>query len=185
MERWKTIEDYPNYMVSDMGRVKSLNYHRTGKEKFLKDSKDKDGYLYVNLSKEGKVKKFKVHRLVASAFLDNPNNLPEVNHINEDKTDNRFENIEYCDRFYNMNYGTRTERTQKPILQFTKEGEFVKKWVSATQVQKELGINQSHISKCCKGKKKSIGGYIWGYEKEYERIPFNVFALEVYKKRVA
>ena len=181
-EIWKPIEGYPDYEVSSMGRVKSLKY---GKEKILKNCKDGKGYLYVNLCKEGKPKNYFIHRLVAQAFLPNPNNLPQVNHRNENKTDNRVENLEYCDSKYNINFGTRTEKTQKPILQFTKNGDFIKKWNSATQIQRELGFNNSHISNCCKGKRKTCGGFIWGYADDYERIPFKVFDLEIYRKKVS
>lgn len=164
-EIWKTIKDYPNYQVSNLGRVKSLNY---GKEKILKNNKDKDSYFQIALSKEGKVKVFKVHRLVASAFLPNPDNLPQVNHKDENKTNNCVDNLEWCTGRYNNNYGTHNERMAKAkslsILQFTKQGEFVKKWSSAMQVERELKFYQGNISKCCKGKYKSVYGFIWRYE---------------------
>jgi len=167
MEIWKDIEGYPNYQVSNMGRVKSLNYRRTGKEKIIKGSKNNSGYLTVTLSKEGKMKSYFIHRLVASAFLDNPNNLQQVNHKDENIKNNCVENLEWCDSSYNVNFGTRneriTQRIQKPILQFTKQGEFVKKWDSATQVERELGFYQGNINKCCKGKLKSTGDYKWCY----------------------
>lgn len=184
-EIWKTTDGYPNYMISNMGRVKSLNYKQTGKEKILKGVKNRDGYLQIGLCKEGKIKHYLIHRLVAQAFLDNPNNLIEVNHKDEDKSNNCVDNLEWCSREYNINYGSRTEKTQKPILQFSKNGEFIRKWNSATQVEKELGFNQSSITKCCKGKNKSVCGYIWGYANDYEKIPFNVFNLTIYRKKVA
>lgn len=188
MEEWRDIKDYEQlYQISSMGRVKSLNYNHTGKERIMKGCNNGNGYLYVGLCKEGKRKNYLVHRLVAQAFLDNPNNLPQINHKDEDKTNNRVENIEYCDRSYNLNYGTHNERVAKalsiPILQFSKTGEFIRKWESAKEVERELGLNQGNISKCCQGKLKSAGGYVWGYEKDYERIPFKVFDLEIYEKK--
>ena len=167
MEEWRNIEGYPNYMVSNMGRVKSLGNNKTRKEKILKGGKDGSGYLYVPLYKERIRKNYKIHRLVASAFLPNPDNLPQVNHKDEDKSNNRVENLEYCNSQYNNNYGTHNERMAKslsiPVLQFSFNGEFIKKWDSATQVQNELGFDNSDISKCCKGKKKTCGGYKWHY----------------------
>lgn len=165
MEIWKDIKDYEGlYQISNLGRVKSIKF---GKEKILKGSKDKDSYLVVSLYKEGKQKNYYIHRLVATAFIDNPNNLPQVNHSNEDKTDNRVENLEWCDSKYNINYGSRNERMAKaksiPILQFNKDGEFIRKWDSAIEVKNELGFDNSHISKCCKGKLKSVGGFKWRY----------------------
>lgn len=179
-EIWKDIEGYPNYQVSNMGRVKSLKF---GKEKILKSNNDGGGYFMVNLSKDRKQKTHRIHRLVASAFLPNPDNLPQVNHKDEDKSNNRVENIEYCDAKYNNSYGTRIERIQKPILQFTKEDKLVRKWSSLTDVEIELGIKHGDISKCCKGKRKAAGDYKWGYAEDYERIPFKVFDLEIYKKK--
>lgn len=169
--KWKTIEEYPNYMVSDMGEVKSLKF---GKERILKGIKDKDGYLIVNLFKEGKAKQYFIHRLVTLAFLPNPNNLSEVNHISEIKTDNRVENLEWCNRKHNLNHGSRNERARKtltnrkdlskPILQFTKEGNFVKRWESIREVERELGFNEGNISSCCLGRYNSSYGFIWRYE---------------------
>lgn len=176
-EIWKNIEGYPDYMISNLGRVKSLeriiircdNKTQTIKEKILKPSKDYKGYYIIILSNI-KRKGFKIHRLVASAFIPNPNNLPQVNHINEDKTDNRVENLEWCTSQYNSNYGTRTERIaekhKKMTLQYTKEGKFVKKWDSIKQIEDELGFGNSSISLNLKRKTKSAYGYIWRYYDE-------------------
>ena len=105
-EVWKDVKDYEGlYQISDKGRVKSLWF---GKEKILKPGRDTCGYLQVNLSKNGEKKTYQVHRLVAKSFLPNPDNLSEVNHKDENKENNIVENLEFCDRKYNINYGTRT-----------------------------------------------------------------------------
>lgn len=186
MEIWKDVEGYPNYQVSNMGRVKSLKF---GKERILKSGKNKWGYVLVALCKDGKQKTFKVHRLVASAFIPNPNNLSQINHIDEDKTNNRVDNLEYCDCKYNINYGNHNEKMAKsksmPVLQFSKTGEFIRKWDGLRQVERELGISHNHICSCLKGRYKTAGDFIWGYADDYERIPFKVFDLELYRKKVA
>lgn len=166
MEIWKDIEGYEGlYQISNMGRIKSLGNgsSNNSKEKILKSSKDRGGYLRVDLYKNGKGKALTIHRLVAIAFLPNPDNLPEINHKDENPQNNCVSNLEWCNRSYNINYGTRTEKTQKPILQFSKTGEFVRKWDGIREVERELGLSHSHISKCCKGKLKSVGGFKWCY----------------------
>ena len=108
-EVFRPIEGYERlYEVSNMGRVRSLKY---GKKKILKPVMTKFGYLRVGLHKEGKQKLFFVHRLVTQAFIPNPEGLPQINHIDEDKTNNVVDNLEWCDHRYNMNYGTRIERS--------------------------------------------------------------------------
>ena len=162
-EVWKNIEGYEKlYQISNFGRVKSLNYNRTGKEKILKPSKDKDGYLHVGLCKNGKAKFFRVHRLVCSAFLENPENLPQVNHKDENKENNHVDNLEWVSPKENINYGTRNEKMSKPIIQYTKEGVFIREWVSTITASKQLKIH--HISECCKGKRKTCGGFLWKYK---------------------
>lgn len=169
MEEWKDIEGYEGlYQVNNTGKVISLNYKRTGEVRELKPMVDKYGYLYVNLSKNGKYKSKKIHRLVAEAFIPNPNNLPEVNHRNEIKTDNRVENIEYCDRSYNINYGSRNKKLKdrlcKPILQFTLDGDFIREWEGIKKASDELCIKQPNISNVCLGNLKTAGGYKWKYK---------------------
>ena len=170
-EIWKTIEDYPNYMVSNMGRIKRLNYNRTGKEKIMKLRADKGGYLLVNFYKDKKQTTYKVHRLVAEAFLQNPENKPEIGHINTIRTDNRVENLRWATSKENRN-NPLTKRhisvgklgknmgkehfASKPIIQFTKNNEFVKIWENAQDVAREWGLcNGSNILTCCRGKLKS------------------------------
>ena len=110
-EEWKDIKGYEGlYQVSNLGRVKSLGNNKSKKEKILDPKPNMYGYKEVRLSKEGKRKPYKVHRLVAIYFIPNPNNYKEVNHKDEDKTNNHVSNLEWCDRKYNINYGTRNKK---------------------------------------------------------------------------
>lgn len=160
IEIYKTIEEYPNYEVSNMGNVR-----RKGR-KMLKPLFTKNtGYYMVCLYNEFGAKRVLIHRLVADAFLSNPNNYPVVNHINEDKTDNRVENLEWCTRSYNINYGTSINKIrkskQKGCVQMDMEGNVIKEWECIRVAQRTLKI--SNISKCCMGKMKTTGGYKWKY----------------------
>lgn len=152
------------YQVSNYGRVRSLNYKRTGEVRVLKAAKDKAGYLQIGLCKNGKQNWRKVHRFVAEAFIPNPDNLPEVNHIDEDKSNNCVWNLEWCTRKYNVNYGTRTEQTSTPVYQYTKDSVFVKEYPSIREASRQTGINRCNIASCCRGYKyKSAGGYVWSF----------------------
>ena len=175
MEEWKDIEGYKGkYQISNMGRVKSLKrMKRNGKgyqkipEKILEGVENNRGYLRVQLFKDGKGKWYLVHVLVATAFLENPQNLPEVNHKDEDKTNNRVENLEYCSRSYNLNHGTRNkkvaEKLSKPLFSVDKESGLIMWWQSASEAERQTGIDQGNISACCRGERKSAGGHIWFY----------------------
>ena len=111
LEIWKDIEGYEGlYQVSNLGRVKSLKVSKIKSERIRKSYQQSSGYISIVLCKNGKVTNHKIHRLVANAFIDNPDNLPEVNHMDEDKTNNCVDNLEWCDSSYNKNYGTRTEK---------------------------------------------------------------------------
>ena len=165
-EIWCPVKNYESlYEVSDQGRVKSIGY---GKERILKPFRNKGGYLLVGLCKNGEQKKCKVHRLVAQTFIPNPDNLPEVNHKDEDKENNSVQNLEWCTDKYNTNYGTRTQRQaeklSKPVLQYTKSGEFVKDWKSNQDIEQKLGNNHGNISIYCNGKRKSSNGFVWKYK---------------------
>lgn len=163
-EIWVPIKGYEGlYEVSSFGRVRSLNYNRMGKTKILILHKDRYGYIIASLYKNGEMKKCKVHRLVASAFLPNWFEDEQINHRDEDKTNNHVNNLEWCSAKYNVNYGVRTKKCSKPVLQFTKTGEFVKEWFSATEAGRN-GFNQGNIVCCCKGKLNSHKGYIWRYK---------------------
>jgi len=159
--------DIPNYeglyQVSNFGNVKN-----TRTRKLLRPAKDTSGYKFVYLYKNNSRKAISVHRCVALAFLPNPNNYPQINHRDEDKTNNFVDNLEWCDNKYNANYGTRTKRSaeshQKPILQFDKKGLYLRDWSSITNASKDLNIQYSSISQCCSGHRGSAGGYIWKYK---------------------
>ena len=176
-EIWRTVitdgEIYENYEVSNMGRVRSLNYGRTGEVKELKPYVVAHGYLQVCLSKNGKQKWCYVHRLVAFAFIpnDNPTEKTEVNHISEIKTDNRVENLEWCTHKQNVNHGTHNERSAK-ARRNTRRNIRGKKvrcietgivYESTMDVQRKLGLAQSNICACCKGRQKTCGGFHWEY----------------------
>lgn len=174
IEIWKDINDFIGlYQVSNCGRIKSF---KRGKEKIMKPRKDKDGYLLVNLWKDGKRITKRVHRLVAEAFLDNPNNLPCINHKDCNPQNNHVENIEYCDAKYNCNYGSHNEllskaqinnsKKSKTVLQFNFDGTFIKEFPSAHEVKRQLGFDDSSICKCCKNIIKQSYGYIWRYKNE-------------------
>ena len=165
-EIWCPIKGYEGlYQVSDKGSVKSIGY---GKERILKPGRIKTGYLRVNLCKNGEKKNWLVHRIVAQAFIPNPDNLPEVNHKDEDKENNSVQNLEWCDRKYNQNYGTGIQRMaenkSKPVIQYTKSGEFVREWKSIMDVQRNLGYSNGSISSCCTGKCKSAYDFIWKFK---------------------
>ena len=171
-EVWKDIEGYEGlYQVSNKGNVKSLKNNKTKKEKILKHSIVK-GYLQVILCKDKTIKGFKIHRLVSQAFIENPNNYPCVNHKDECSTNNSVENLEWCTQKYNINFGTRNERTSeklinrndksKQVYQYTKDGKLIAVWKSTRECQRN-GFNHGSVSSCCNGKLKTHKGYIWSY----------------------
>ena len=170
-EIWRDIEGYEGlYKVSNFGRVKSLKY---GKERILKPVKNGCGYIFVNLCKNREMNHYFVHRLVAKSFISNPQNLPEVNHLDENKENNRVENLEWCDHKYNINFGTHNKRSgekrtngklSKTVLQYSKGGEFVKEWKSAMDIQRNFGYNHSFISACCRGERNLAYEFIWKYK---------------------
>lgn len=178
-EIWKDIEGYEGlYQVSNMGRVRSVErtvwngkgYFKTP-ERIRKASANGYGYLEVVLFKDGKRKAYSVHRLVASAFLDNSEGYKEINHKDEDKTNNCVENLEYCSRSYNNTYNGRAkkagkkaaEKRCKPVFSVNKESGLIMWWQSAKDAERYTGIASSHITECCKGRLKSTGGHIWFY----------------------
>lgn len=173
-EEWRDIKGYEGlYQISSWGRVKSMNYLKTGKEKIRSLNNGKDGYLLINLSKNGESKRFRVHRLVAMAFIPNPDNLPEVNHKDENKLNNCVSNLEWCTAKYNQNYGTCRKRIlekvingkcSKTVLQCDLDGNIIAEYPSGKEVKRKLGFCNSLISMCCSGKYKYAYGYIWRYK---------------------
>lgn len=173
MEEWRDVKGYEGlYQVSNMGRVKSLGNGNSNnsKEKILKPGKDKKGYLIVIICKNGKRKTCKVHRIVAEAFIPNYDNKYEIDHINCIRDDNRVKNIRLCSHKENMNNpktikcesechkGNRNKLSKKVICI-----EINEIFNSTGEAARELGINKSHISDCCNGKRKTTGGYHWKY----------------------
>lgn len=160
---WKLIWGFDgHYLVSDIGQVWSLR-----RSKLLKPKIDRYGYKVVGLSLNGRLYHRTVHRLVAQAFIPNPDNLPTVNHINEDKMDNRVSNLEWVSIADNDNHGTRNERmantkSQRPVERISPDGEIVT-YIGVKDAWRKTGINRSSISLCCKNIRKTAGGYKWRY----------------------
>jgi hypothetical protein len=166
-EIWKDIKNYEGlYQISNLGRVRSLDrvdlQGRRLKGKVLADYLSGQGYFRVNLWRDGNMEHKLVHRLVAEAFISNPENIPQVNHKDEDKSNNRVDNLEYCTALYNNTYGTRTERAAKsrerPILVTTSSGKH-RFFESGEKASKLLGLDRSAVSKCLRGKRKTHHGY--------------------------
>jgi hypothetical protein len=174
-EEWRDVPGYEGlYEVSNLGEVRSLDRITTMKNevkrithgKLLKQGKynSKSNYRGVALCKEGISTKHSVHRLVALAFIPNPENLPEINHKDENKQNNRVDNLEWCDRKYNNTYGTAKLRAAatsgKPVLQL-KNGVIVNAWPSQGLAAAFTSASQSGISACLRGECKTSGGYEW------------------------
>lgn len=186
-EIWRDIENYPGYQVSNYGRVRSLNYNHTGQVRVLKPDKDIGNYLRVVLCKNGKSRHYKVHRLVAIAFIPNPLNLPCINHkdcsrqnnfvwINPDgSVDSERSNLEWCDYSYNNNYADRNEKISKwrtnnphlskPVAQYALNGDLVATYPSAHEAARQTGFFRQSINSCCNKRKhhNTAYGYIWKY----------------------
>ena len=167
-EIWKDILGYEGlYQVSNFGRVKSLKRKWVIKDKILKPTKNRNGYIMIILCKKSMRKNILLHRLVAEAFLPNPHNLPQVNHKDEQKNNNVVTNLEWCDAKYNNCYGTKLNRyslkRSKPVLQYTLDGEFVREWASTMECGRN-GFQQGNIIRCCIGKYKQHKGFIWKFK---------------------
>ena len=141
----------------------------------MKSRIDTGDYLFVSLQYKGKGKNCRIHRLVAIHFIDNPNNYKEVNHKDEDKSNNSVDNLEWCTHKYNSQYGTRGKRISlkntngkksKITLQYDINGKLIKEWCSVSEIVRNTQYKQGHISRCCRRECKSAYGFIWRYKKE-------------------
>lgn len=176
-EIWKDIEGYEgSYQVSNLGRVRTLDRivtDKLGRARTFKGCvkrfyKKPNGYYSVNLSKDGEDESRYVHRLVAETFIPNPYNLPQVNHKDEDKTNNRAENLEWCTSIYNVTYNNvayrKAEPLRKKVRQSLPDGTWIATYASAMEAARQTGLAQSHISDVCRGEKEFAYGYRWEYE---------------------
>ena len=189
LEIWRTAiydsEIYEGlYKISNFGRILNLNYRRTGRAELMNPFDNGHGYLQVELSKNKKTKRCYVHRLVAETFLENPENKPQVNHKDEDKTNNfvflnkdgsvdkEKSNLEWSNPKENSNHGTRNERSakartngklSKKVLQFSLDGELIREWPSIAECERN-GFNRGNIWACCNGKQKTYKGFKWCYK---------------------
>lgn len=163
---WKPVVGFEEYYsVSDEGQVWSNRRH-----KVLKPKVDRYGYKVVVLSVKGVVHHRTVHRLVAQSFIPNPNNLPTVNHINEDKSDNRSVNLEWMSVIDNNNHGTRNEKLsnakcKSPVEQVFSDGTTVR-YKGVKDASRKTGVHRVCIARCCKNIRKTAGGYKWRYADE-------------------
>lgn len=201
-EVWKDVVGYEGYyQVSNLGRVKGVARKiKNDKGVFIKEesilnaANNRGGYPQVSLSKNNKQHPFRVHRLVAKAFIPNPNNLPEVNHKDEVKTNNFVfvnedgtvdydkSNLEWCNRKYNINYGTAKERLVKtrtvnnsygaeiPVNQFDLNGNFIKRYKSMRSAARDTGLAEPQIEACCNGKRNKCGGFIFLKDKDLHKL---------------
>lgn len=188
--QWCDVVGYEGlYCVSSDGRVASLNYNHTGKEKLLKPNKHKFGYSQFRFNVGDCPKVFSAHRLVAEAFIPNPDNKPEVDHINAIPTDNNVENLRWVTHKENMNNPlSKINHSKgaklKPVIQISLNGDFVKEYESISKASEFTGYIASAISYCCKGKRKTANGFRWLYKEDYEKLNEPLGKIE-YEKRIA
>lgn len=172
---WASIEGYEGlYEVSADGRVRTVPHVTNGhtvRQRYLKIAAyNSQRYAAVRLYKDGKPKDYKVHRLVAKAFVPNPKNKPQVNHIDGNKLNNSASNLEWCTQAENNRHAIDNglqrpeiaiDATRKAVLQIDKDGNVIRRWRSMTDAANALGLQVSNISHCCKGRISSTGGYKW------------------------
>lgn len=179
-EIWKDIPGYEGlYQVSNLGNVKGLPSRRVysdGRvhyypERVLKQHTIRRNNKQVCLTVGGNHRSFRVHRLVAMAFLPNPNNYDQVNHKDENPSNNNIDNLEWCSAEYNLNYGTRNKRASesrgKVVLQYSFDGELLREFSGAREAARQMGLEANcgaNIQNCCNGKRRSAYGYVWQWK---------------------
>lgn len=182
MEEWRDISGYEGlYKISNYGNIKSFQAGGNhNEEKILKGKKHPKGYVLVDLHKDGQLKTFLVHRLVAVAFIENPNNYPYINHKDEVKDNNHSDNLEWCDAKYNFHYSigkykkkfynSPKTKERKPykyfqkVLQYDLCGNLIKEYENATQASIECGIPVHNITSVCIGRYQYSHGYVWKFK---------------------
>lgn len=201
-EIWKDVEGYEGiYMVSSYGRVVSLKRtDRNGtkrNEKIIVQDKNLRGYCRVRLSKDMESKKFSVHTLVAKAFIPNPQNLPQVNHKDENPSNNFYKNLEWCTAKYNTNYGNHNQKVSRTkgrkILQYDMEGNIVKEYCSVGEAAKCNGLNYKQILRCCGEYRKRkdgtsnhvYGNYRWEYKEKAKKSVKTVIQYDLNMNEIA
>jgi hypothetical protein len=178
-EIWKDVPEYEGiYQVSNLGNVRSLNYNNNKKTKEICKKKHKTGYLNVVLCKNSEKKNKGVHRLVALAFIPNPNNYPCVNHIDTNKANNNVENLEWCTHSQNTQHAIKHGRhnprfmlgrtgaknkLSKKIVQYDLQGNVVNRWDCISDAARFYGLRSGNINNCLRGRNKTYKGYIWKY----------------------
>lgn len=179
-EIWKDIKDFEGiYQISNIGRIKRLSNYivrnngrkQSWKEKILNPTKDSGGYYTIrsctkNNIKEGKRITLRIHRLVAEAFICNPNGYNYVNHIDGNKLNNNVENLEWCTNEYNIKQAWKDglcDKMKKKINQYDLDGNFIRSYESAREAERIGKFRNQNIANCCKGKQKTHYGFIWRY----------------------
>lgn len=167
-EIWKDVRGFEGlYKISSAGRVWSVprkdGLGRNVGGKLLKARTNNRGYWVVRLYQNGIERGFYLHRLVAIAFIDNPKGLKEINHMDENKRNNKVSNLEWCTRQYNNTYGSMTIKKQKKVKQYSLNRRFIAEHESISKAHKTTGASVTHIGAVCRGERKSCGGYKWEY----------------------
>lgn len=183
------VKDFPLYLVNRKGEIYSVRA-----KKILKPNYTSKGYASVELWSKGKRTRKLIHRIVAEAFIPNPDGLPQVNHIDENPRNNEVNNLEWCTAKYNMNYGNGAKtrhlkidyskdiykinavvngkKACKPVLMFTKDGHFISEFKSLKEAEKMTGIDSRYISAVLHGKNKTAKGYVWKLKERSDDLSY-------------